>query len=161
MAQAPQGVMDILTDGIKVFSGPDFTLEVLRLLEMQVEDLRAGRVTSKEAAEKLSEAHPALGDQFFKWANLGVNFIIAMAAVAAAVFAWQAQPNSNRSVEEVAVEEFQSTYDAPQADMRWPRGSALGRSESSNASPSVPAPAAAQKPNRKQRRAAKARARRR
>jgi hypothetical protein len=168
ISAVPDGVMDILERGIRIFSGPDFTVEVLRALQMAVEDLRSGAKTPEQAESSLAAHHLGLAQEFRAWWNCGANTVQAMATVAAAVFTFLTYQNSNRTLEEVAVEAFEEIYVQPQVDTRisnsWtdrPRPTENpaaeppfgGTASSANADTSPPSL------NRKQRLADKARAR--
>ena len=113
VAVVPDGMLEVLERGIKLFSGPDFTLEVLRAFEVAVEDLRAGRKTAAQTEKRLAEVHKGLSREFREWSTWGFNLISAMAAVAALVVALQSQP-SNRTVDEAAVDGFESVYEQVQ-----------------------------------------------
>ena len=113
MAVVPDGVLEVMDRGIKLFSGPDFTLDVLRAFQATVEDLRSGTTTPAEAEQGLAQVHRGLAQEFREWSAWGFNFVSAMAAAAALVVALQSQP-SNRTVDEVAIEGFESVYEQVQ-----------------------------------------------
>ncbi|WP_333828301.1 hypothetical protein [Pararhodobacter sp.] len=143
--------MQILADGIKLFSGPDFTADTLRQLGLIVQDLRSGRVTRSQAVAAAEKISPSLGKDFREWANLGINFVIAMASVASAVFVWLQTPGQNRTVDEIAIDAFESIYQEPQPVLsKAPRISGLSNSADQRST---------QQANRKARRTEKAQSR--
>lgn len=160
----PDGALEVLRNSIRVFSAPDFTVDVLRSLEVSIEDLRVGRVTAHEAERAINTVHPGLAREFREWTGWGFTFIAAMAAVASVVLDLRSQPHSNRTIEEVAVEAFEGIYDTDQPDLRMQNASTANPApdpEQPNAGQQRMSPQeVAPKPNRHQRRAATAKARR-
>ncbi len=114
MASIPNQIVRILQDGIEVFKSDDFTIDVLRALNVAVEDLRSGNKPTPEIARQLDQTSPSVANEFRQWASLGINFVIGMAAVATAVFTWMQTPGQNRTVDEVAVDALESVYQQSQ-----------------------------------------------
>lgn len=118
-ASVIEGSLEILERGIRLFSGPEFTKDVLEALGIAVEDLRDRRKSQVEVLRDLEAVSPSLAREFREWANCGFSFIAAMAAVASVVFAWWAMPaGQNRTVEEAAIDAFESIYEQDQPIIR-------------------------------------------
>ncbi|WP_317938184.1 hypothetical protein [Sulfitobacter pontiacus] len=113
-ASIPDQIIRVIENGIQVFKADDFTIDVLRALNIAVEDLRSGKKPTPAIIGQLHKSSPSIANEFRQWANLGVNIVIAMAAVATAVFTWMQTPGQNRTVDEVAIDALESMYQEPQ-----------------------------------------------
>lgn len=95
------GTIELLENGIRLWSGPDFTKEIFEAMKMAVDDVRSGRATVHQAAAKIRKKSPEAAKQFREWANLGVAFMTLMVAVCALYLQWKQQPGSNLSAEQI------------------------------------------------------------
>lgn len=112
------GGMQMLDDGIRLFSGPDFTRDVLAHLGMLVDDVRSGRATPAQAADRMSRKHRLAGEALRGWLGLGIAFAALMVSVGSLVLNWRDTP-SNRTVDEVVEEAVEGYYETiPPADSR-------------------------------------------
>ncbi|MBT0780544.1 hypothetical protein [Paracoccus sp. pheM1] len=95
------GTIELLEDGIRLWSGPDFTKEIFEAMKMAVDDVRSGRATVHQAAARIRKKSPEAAKQFREWASLGIAFMGLMVAVAALFLQWKQQENSNLSAEQM------------------------------------------------------------
>lgn len=117
MADIPDGVLQVMESSIRLLSGPDLTLDILRSIKTPIEDLREGRITQKQAAAAVATVHPGLGKIVRDWGSFASNIIMAFATAMIALIAWREHEFSNRAAEDIAVEAFESVYLQPQPEI--------------------------------------------
>ena len=148
----------MLKDGIHLFSGPDFTKAIYEDLGFIVQDLRSGKITKQQAVARAERLNSNLAKEFREWASLGINVVAMMIGVASFVLTYLSYKNSNRTLEEVTVDAVESAYRSQQDDLR-PTLSWENYFREPKAKHDDFRPANANGLNRKERRAAEAKAR--
>ncbi|NEX45169.1 hypothetical protein [Pseudotabrizicola algicola] len=114
LAPVPDNALQVIQDGIRLFSGSDFTKQTYENLGLIVEDLRLQKITKAEAISRADQVIPSLGREFREWATLGIAFIALMVTLADFIVSYRAQQHSNRTLEEIVVEAVESAYEAQQ-----------------------------------------------
>lgn len=148
IALVPDGMMRAVQNGIALLSGPDVTAEVLKQVGMLVADLRSGKKSIAEAKKTADAIHPEFGLHFREVTSWGAGILTMFLTLWMAVVQWMDRPGQNRTVNEVAVEAFESAYqqDQPLFHQKPPSSQGLGVNSKIDPEPH----------NRKERRAAAA-----
>lgn len=118
----PPGTMEFISNGVRLFEGPDFTRDTFRAMRFAVEDLREGRIDQAEAVRRAAVSSRESSTHLATWLGVGIGFTMLMLEVADRVVAWKEITRPNSAIEDVVADALDDYYGKEQPYIFAPVG---------------------------------------